>query len=262
METAKKLFVDLAGFTSKLIAFFLVLVIFIVVAYSLFVSPLLRPSADQTFSVQGTAKIDIKPDTALIDMGATNTSIDVAALKKASDKAIGDTKTAIIALGVPEDKVKSSLSINPNYDYSNNSYTIKNYTAVASMEVKTTDFTIVDKILDAAIANKLNVISNVSFIVDDTESAKTQIREEAIQKAKDKASKLAVESGLNLGKVINVIEDNLYVPIYYNTALKGGVTDSSNGSTPSTVPPTTTDSAVSPGLNTISITVTLVYEIK
>lgn len=255
MQTAKKLLVDLLGFTSKLTVLFFVMILFGAVVYWLFVAPLFRPSALQTFSVQGTAKQDVKPDTALINMGATNTSSDVAALKRDSDKAITDTKAAIVALGIAEDTVKSSLTITPNYDYTNTAATIKNYTATASMEVKTTDFTLVDKILDAAISNKLNMISNVSYTIDDPETVKQQIREKAIEVAKEKADKLAEDSGLNLGKVINVVEDNYAYPLFYNTTLSAGAADSvkSNAQAP--------DSSVNPGLNTISVTVTLVYEI-
>ena len=55
--------------------------------------------------------------------------------------------------------------------------------------------------------NGANNIGNLQIIVDNPEAAKTEARKNAIEQAKQKASEMAKNSGLRLGKIIYVQED-------------------------------------------------------
>ena len=168
------------------------------------------------------------------------------------------THDAVIALGIPEAKIHSSYSIQPKYDstYQN----ITGYTAHATMEVKTGDFTLVDKVLEASNKNKLILVDGVSFGIEDPIKAKEDLRTAAIAAAKDKAAALAAETGISLGKVINISEGTNSYPMY-NDVMK---TNAMLGTAPSTATGGTTQdsSTLSPGETQVEMTVYLTYEVN
>jgi uncharacterized protein YggE len=63
-----------------------------------------------------------------------------------------------------------------------------------------------NNVIDAGTAAGANSVSGVSFEVENKDEAINQARAEAIKKAKDKAKRIASESGISLGRIINVSE--------------------------------------------------------
>ena len=89
--------------------------------------------------------------------------------------------------------------------------------------------------------------------MDLIEQFKEQARAAAIVQAKSNAQNLAKESGISLGKLINVIEGNVNPsPAMYSNAISlgGGV------AVPSVAP------TVQPGQQEIDVTVNLTYQVK
>lgn len=236
----------------KIIILFFFLIIFSLGLYFLIIRPSIKlMSGTETLSVEGTAQKYVKPDTALVNVGARFTDSSVSALKKKVDTDISKCKNEIIALGVEEGKIKSNYSIYPEYDYQTGNKLI-GYATYATIETTVKDITLVDKILEIAINNNLNVVSNVSFIIEDPDSVKETLRAEAVTEAKAKAQKMADETGIPLGKVINIVEGNTYYPVYRNESMSVGEAVKDSGQS----------SAITPGEQEITYTVTLVYEIN
>ena len=92
------------------------------------------------------------------------------------------------------------------------------YTLEQDVQVKIRDFTKIGDILSAATSSGANVVGDLQFTIDNPEQFKEQARAQAIAQAKSNAQNLAKESGLNLGKLINVYENNYNPsPIMYNS---------------------------------------------
>src|SRR3990167_235641 len=121
----------------------------------------------------------------------------------------------------------------------------QNQTNKAINSIKNTN-----RLIDAITGNGGNLIGQVQFGFDDKTKAKLEnkARKEAVGNAKEKAQNLANAAGVRLGKIINVTEsqDNFPRPIPFESA-KAGIQET----------PTTN---ITPGENSIKISVTLTYE--
>ena len=118
------------------------------------------------------------------------------------------------------------------------------------MTIKVRDFSKINSVIDTATADGANQIGGLSFTVDNPEKFQAEARKEAIAKAKLKAEDIARESGINLGRIINVSEgyNMAPLPMYAQAEKTVGM---GGGGTPT---------QVEPGSSEISVTVTLSYE--
>lgn len=249
----KEILRSVTSFTLKAVILLFLIGVFSGLSYLLLIRPAVKNLIQQqSMSVDGTAKKYIKPDLAVVSVGAIMNNTSAANLKKDADTALTKTRTEIIASGITEEKIKSNYTISPKYDkdYQN----IVGYTTRVTMEVKTNDFTKVDTVLESAQKNGLILVDGVSFVIEDPIKAKEELRTAAIAAAKAKAEKLANETGISLGKVINISEG--YQPYYTNSYLK------TNTYLAASVVEDTSSSASTfdAGETEVQMTVTLTYE--
>jgi len=129
---------------------------------------------------------------------------------------------------------------------------VAGYTLEQDVQVKIRDFTKIGDILSQATAAGSNLVGDLQFTIDNPEQFRDQARAKAISQAKTNAQNLAKESGIGLGKIINVYEGYSSSPIMYSSAkaMGGGITDSAP------VP------VVQPGQQEIDVTINLTYKVK
>jgi uncharacterized protein len=159
-------------------------------------------------SVEGQAKVSVTPDTAEITLGVnTDAATSEAAFNENTEK-INKVVAAIKEAGIDEKDIKTTnYYMNPKYRWTASEGSVEDgYTANQSVEVKVRDFEKIGGITSAASAAGANTIGGVNFVVDDMDAVKMLAREEAIEKAKANAEKIADASGLRLGKVLNYYE--------------------------------------------------------
>lgn len=255
----KELIKSVTAFTLKAIILLTLLMFFFGLSYLVLVKPAFRQMVQQqTLSVEGTAKKYIKPDLALVQVGVIINKSSAVDLKKEADEALSKTQKDLEAMGILEEKIKSNYKITPKYD--KDYQVITGYSTKVTLEVKTYDFDQVDAILESAQKNGLILVDNVSFVIEDQIKAKEQLREEAIAAAKAKAEKLAQETGISLGKVINISEGGYY-PMYNDYLRTNTMLD---GAYEMPAPYTNEESisTINPGETEIQFTVNLLYEIN
>lgn len=127
---------------------------------------------------------------------------------------------------------------------------ISGYQVNQSFEVKVRDLEKVSAILDGLVTAGANQVNNLGFQVDDIEGVKNQARELAIKDAKEEASRLKRQIGIQLGKIVNYSEGGGGYPMYFKAeAMDSG---GRGGAGPS----------VPVGENEIVINVTITYQIK
>lgn len=134
-------------------------------------------------------------------------------------------------------------------EYYPNNQKIVGYQVNQSFEVKIRDLEKVSTVLDGLVTAGANQINNLGFKVDNEEKLKEQARELAIKDAKEKASILKKQLGINLGKIVNYNEGGYY-PIYMKAEVDGR--DGMGGGEPS----------VPTGENEITVSVSITYQIK
>ncbi|MCX6718535.1 MAG: SIMPL domain-containing protein [Candidatus Staskawiczbacteria bacterium] len=206
-------------------------------------------------TVSGEGKVYAKPDVALISLGVTAQAVTVADVTKSGTDKMNAVIDAVKKLGVDEKDIQTTnYSLTPNYNYTQNAGRIfQGYTLEQDVQVKIRDFTKVGDILAKATSVGANLVGDLQFTIDNPEQFKEQARAKAIAQAKANAENLAKESGIGLGKIINIFENSYNSsPVMYSSAkaMGAGVMDSAPVPT------------VQPGQQEIDVTINLTYKIN
>lgn len=204
-----------------------------------------------TFDVMGEGRAEAIPDQAQATFGITSSGSTVASVQQNVNTVINQVKTSLKEDGVEEKDIKTTgYTINPEYDYSVGKPRITGYNATSTVEVTFRDFEKLNSAFDRATASGANIQGNLVFGLSDKlkEEATNKAREMAIQKAKEKAKVIADQSGLRLGKLINVTETQ--GPQYYNPMISARDVAVENEQ----------KTEVSPGVSDVKMNVILSFE--
>jgi hypothetical protein len=203
------------------------------------------------FTVSAEGKATAVPDIAVVNTGFTANGQSVAVVQNQANSVIKKISADLKALGIDTKDIQTSnYNIYPNYDYRESVQKINGYNINVSLTIKVRDFAKINNVIDTATADGANQIGGLSFTVDNLEKYQAEARKEAIAKAKIKAEDLARESGINLGRIINVSEGYSSPPV--PTYAKVDVASGRGGGGEAT--------EISPGSSEITVTVTLSYE--
>lgn len=233
----------------------------------------LPQNAPHEISVSGDGKAFIKPDVAMVSLGVhTQAPKSQDAVNQNNDKMNAVIK-AIKDLGVKDEDIQTtSYSLNPVYGsvrgpipmgmnsavgapsfypYPGIQNTVVAYSLDQQVEVKIRNFDKINDILDKATASGANTVGGLQFTLDNPEVARSQARAKAIEAARQKLQDIAKESGLSVGKLVNVSEgyNNYPQPMY-----AGAMAKDSLG--------TTTSPQIQTGQQEVDSTVTLTYQVR
>jgi uncharacterized protein YggE len=200
------------------------------------------------FQVSGVGKQTAVPDTATVSLGVTKNAPTVASAQNQVNTTITAVMNKLQQLGIQDTNIKTTnYSVNPNYG---DTQTITGYSVTQTVEVKISPIDKTNQVIDAGTGNGANMIGQVSFGFSDSmqKSLEDKARKEAVLDAKIKAQSLAGAAGIHLGNIVAVSEDNIGQPRPFAGAFALTKQDS------------TAPTSVTPGENTINLTVTLSYE--
>ena len=226
------------------------IVFFIIDAQQKITNP---PYSTNTVFFTGEGKVLAKPDIAI-------TSITIVTEKPTSGEAQDENSKKSRAIVDflkkqkidPKDIRTISYNIFPQYKYPQfESPAISGYQVNESIEIKIRDLAKVSDIIKGLVSAGANQVNQVSFQIDDPDKLRAGARAKAIEDAKQKASELEDQLGINLGKIINFSENsgNLPLPIAYSNYDKGGGYGGGGPSLPT-------------GENEINVSVTITYQIR
>jgi uncharacterized protein YggE len=108
------------------------------------------------------------------------------------------------------------------------------------------------ELLDAAVSAGANSIYGISFYVEDQTAAASDARVEAVEDARTKADELASAAGMTVGPVVSIAEG---VPPVLSPVYAMGRGGAGAAMAEAAVP-------VEPGSTTVSVDVTVTYELR
>ncbi len=246
-----------------------IIVFFIVLfAYTKLAGPIpfsvnsINTTKTDLFSADGQGTLTAVPDQASVTVGITVQSQTVDGAKnkvnQTADKIIGDLKK----LGLSDKDIKTNnYSVTPNYANAivpmtapmipaGGTQTISGYTVTQNLEINVKPIEKANQVVDTATKDGANLVGGVNFTFSDalSKSLEQKATQTAVDNAKAKAQNLAKAAGINLGKIVNVIEtSNQPRPLM----MAGGAVAKTDQSAP-------TD--ITPGENTMTVNVVLYYE--
>lgn len=225
------------------------------IAVFLAVKDIIPKRVDRVVTFSATSKVLIKPDIAQLRVGVIiQPQATAAQAIKLGNEQMNKVNEAIKKVGIKAEDLQTSVyNLNPQYTYSDNGERkLIGYELYQELLVKVRDLNKVSDVLSAATTAGSNQVGDIQFVVDDLEKAKTSARDRAIKLAKEKARNLAKITGMRLGRIVDVMEgsnDNQPRPLYdYGIGGAGEM---------KTAAPT-----IEVGQNEISVTVSLVYELR
>jgi uncharacterized protein YggE len=208
-------------------------------------------STPRTVTVNGTGMIEGTPDVLELTIGVhTHAKSAGEALGHNSDLA-GSVIAVLRDAGLEADDVQTSnLWMSAMYDDDGDH--VIGYAVSNIVTAKIRDLGKAGKIIDAAtkVAGDEIVVNGLYFSFDDNTALVTKARAEAVKRARTQAEQLAHAAGVELGDLLSMSEDASPVgPVLEAEA--AAPRSVSDGSAP-----------IEPGAETLSVQVTLVYEIR
>ncbi len=220
-------------------------------------SEVLSSSAiDRTIHVTGSGSVTGEPDIVTLNVGVSVEKETVAEAREEAASAMTALIASLRANNVAEKDIKTEyFSIYPQYDYTGNSRTLRGYTVQNTVQVKVRELETLSEVIDDAAEAGGNsiVINSIQFMIDDTTPLQTEARSLAVEDAEAKAQTLAEASGVRLGEPINITESTYLAgpPIPFAATVEAAFDTGARTSTP-----------IALGEFTVTVTVTVVYEIE
>lgn len=200
-------------------------------------------------SAQGEAKR--VPDIATLSTGVVTRAVDSNAAMRANAEQMEKVVAAIKAAGIADKDVQTSgISLNPTYQYGENQPPkITGYEAHNTVNVVVRDIAKLGKILDTLASVGANQINGPSFDVDKKDEALDEARRQAIEKAQARAEMYAKTLGLKVRRIVSINEGGSFGPPI--PMMRGVMAMKAEAA----------DTSVSPGENTLSVNLDVVFEL-
>lgn len=166
-------------------------------------------STTRTVQVTGMGKVQVVPDTGVIQLGVQTEGKTAQAALSQNSTEMQAIMDALEKAKVPSDNIQTqTVSLSPRYETNNdtNSRTLVGFTASNIVEVRTTDLSSLGTLLDQAVTAGANTIENISFEVTNSEKLNDQARQAAVENARHKAEQLAKLTDATLGPVLKIQE--------------------------------------------------------
>lgn len=218
---------------------------------------------EHTISFTAEGKVLVKPDIAKITFYVINQGEKAEAVQKENNQRMQEAVAFVKNQGVDEDDIRTvRYNLNPEYDYTwckkpgDKPYPscppkIIGYKLDQGIEVKIRDFDKIDTIVGGLSEKGVNKISNVSFVIDDTEDYKNEARILALEKVEERAKLLARKSSIKLGKIIDISEGPGIYPVYREPKMESVGISSDEVEAP-----------IEPGTQEITVTLTVTYKLR
>lgn len=209
------------------------------------------------YSVSATGCVFAKPDIANLTVGfKTEVKKTAAEAVQENSEKMNEIIKELKALDIEAKDIKTTnYNLNPIYDWTQNKgQVLKGYQVLQNVSIKIRDLDIIGKAIAKTSEKGANQIGNINFTIDDEEELKEQARDEAIAKAKEKAKAVAKSTGMKLGKIVNVVENQYYSPTRsdYAKTMDLGIGGGGEIEAPE----------IETGENEVKVEVTVVYEVK
>ncbi len=219
-----------------------------------------------TITVDASAETFASPDIAEISFSVIKEDKELTVAQENVDNIVKATISSLKDIGIEEKDIKTSYyNANPRYEYGkaicaqyrcdDGERALVGYEANQSINVTIRDLENVGKVISALGSVEVSNIYGPNFRIENEDSLKEKVREEAIAKAKEKAKVLAKNLDVRIVGIENFSE-NARGGIYYTKsmmAMDSAVMNESGPSFEATLPT---------GENKVETSVTITYRVK
>ncbi|PIN91621.1 hypothetical protein COU56_05090, partial [Candidatus Pacearchaeota archaeon CG10_big_fil_rev_8_21_14_0_10_31_9] len=184
----------------------------------------------ETVSVSGNSEVFSQPDLVSVYISVETTNLSAEDSKNANSEISKKVAEELGSLGFEDSEIETvQYNIYPDYSWETGQQRLNGYKTINQLKVKTDDFDLTGKIVDAAVDNGA-LVSYINFeFTQETENAlKVQTIEAATKDAKTKAEAVARGADKKLGKLVSISTNDYYYSPYPLYAMAEGDSASDN----------------------------------
>ena len=159
--------------------------------------------------VIGNGEIAVEPNIATVQLEVVTVDEQLSEAQQENAVAMNNVIQSLLSLGIPRENIQTvSYTISPRYDYVDGKQIFRGYEVSNAISVKISDLQQVGLIIDTAVANGANRVSNIQFTVEDAERYKQEAIVRALRNAQLKARTIANELQLQVEpQPIKIVEE-------------------------------------------------------
>ncbi len=162
--------------------------------------------------VTGTGQVSMEPDLAILNLGVESMADTVADANSAAANSMDAIMTSLMESGVEERDIQThNFNVRPQYEWieidengrKSNRRELVGYEVTNNLTAKIRDLETVGTLIDEVIAagGDATRFDGIRFTVEDTSEVMSQLREEAVSDAMQKAQQIADIAGVTLGSL-------------------------------------------------------------
>ncbi|HWH18178.1 MAG TPA: SIMPL domain-containing protein [Allosphingosinicella sp.] len=218
-----------------------------------------QPLAVQAISgtrldIVATGEVNRVPDLALISAGVVTRGATASQAIQENAQRMQRVVAALRRAGIAERDIQtSSINLNPDYRYvENQPPVLTGYQASNMVTVRFRDIAQSGRILDALVAEGANQINGPNLTIDKPETALDEARRDAIAKARARAEMYAQATGKRVGRILSISESGggFAPPPPPMVMMRRGEAAGM------------ADTRIVPGEQTLSVTISVSYELE
>ncbi|MFC5590630.1 SIMPL domain-containing protein [Sporosarcina soli] len=168
-------------------------------------------------TVTGIGNVSIAPDIVRIQMEVITENKQLQRAQQENASVMSGVIESLVALGIDRNNIQTvSYNITPQYDYLEGEQRFRGYQVTNAITVQTTNIQQIGPIIDTAVQNGVNRVSNIQFTVADEQKYYQQALSLALENAVAKAETIARTMQLQLEpQPIRIVEEISGQPVAY-----------------------------------------------
>jgi uncharacterized protein YggE len=164
-------------------------------------------------TVTGTAEMVVVPDRATISLGIQSRSKDVRKAQQEVTATMRGIVKALTDLGIDKKNVMTTnVSVQPQYQWKDGRNYPDGFLCASSVRVKLTDLEKISDVISRSIEAGANDVESLQFERSDITAIKDSVQVLAMRNAREKATRIANEAGVNVGMPISISDNTQWAP--------------------------------------------------
>lgn len=142
--------------------------------------------------VTGEGELLVQPDSASVNVGVITENKELITAQQQNSVEVTKVINSLHGLGIPQNQLQTfDYRIESDYDYDQGKQIFRGYKITHLLQVKIEDLSMIGKVVDTAVKNGVNYVSNVQFKVKNKDSLYQQALALALNNAIEKAKTIA-----------------------------------------------------------------------
>nr|GGG83687.1 hypothetical protein GCM10011398_31570 [Virgibacillus oceani] len=173
----------------------------------------------RVMTVTGNASLSVEPNVVTIQLEVVTENDELKVAQQENANTINQVIQSLLQLGIPRENIQTaSYNIFPKYDYVDGKQVFRGYEVTHALSVTINSINQAGTIIDAAVQNGVNRVSNIEFTVDDKDNYYQQALSAALENATAKAETIAETLQVNLDPYpIKIVENFNERPVAFQT---------------------------------------------